>query len=143
MATLDGERIVVTGASRGLGRSMAERFSAEGARVTLTARDEDRLHDLAEELPGESLVVPGDVRASDDVERVVDETVAAFGGVDTLVNNAGVALLIQQDESFTTLVLGGTSVQALSLRVVSSIEGFTGAFLISLFLFTLTKSIDR
>jgi 3-oxoacyl-[acyl-carrier protein] reductase len=55
MATLDGERIVVTGASRGLGRSMAERFSAEGARVTLTARDEDRLHALAEELPGESM----------------------------------------------------------------------------------------
>jgi len=97
MPTLDGERIVVTGASRGLGRSMAERFAEEGARVTLTARDEERLEAVADALPGESLVVPADVRDAADVERVVERTVAAFGGVDTLVNNAGVSILGMQD----------------------------------------------
>jgi 3-oxoacyl-[acyl-carrier protein] reductase len=97
MSGLDGERIIVTGASRGLGRSMAERLSAEGARVTLTARDEQRLTAVADDLPGESLVVSGNVRDSGDVERVVEATVEDFGGVDTLVNNAGVSLLGMSD----------------------------------------------
>ncbi|APX97144.1 SDR family oxidoreductase [Natronorubrum daqingense] len=89
--------IVVTGASRGLGRSMVERFAEEGARVTLTARDEDRLEELAADLPTESLVVPADVRDSDAVARVIDRTIDEFGRIDTLVNNAGVSLLGMQD----------------------------------------------
>jgi 3-oxoacyl-[acyl-carrier protein] reductase len=101
MSTLEGEVVVVTGASRGLGRSMAERFAAEGARVTLTARDEERLNDVAEALPGESLVVPADVRHADAVERVIERTVDAFGGLDTLVNNAGVSILGMQDSRKT------------------------------------------
>lgn len=76
---------------------MAERFGAEGARVTLTARDEERLNDVAEALPGESLVVPADVRHAEAVERVIERTVDAFGGLDTLVNNAGVSILGMQD----------------------------------------------
>jgi len=92
MPTLDGEVVVVTGASRGLGRSMAERFGAEGARVVLTARDEDRLEAVAADVE-ESLVVPGDVRAAETAQRVVDRAVEAFGRVDTLINNAGVSLL--------------------------------------------------
>lgn len=96
--TLDDEVIIVTGASRGLGKSMAERFAAEGARVTLTARDEDRMEEVAADLPTESLLVPADVRDADDVERVVEETLDAFGRVDTLVNNAGVSILGMQDD---------------------------------------------
>ncbi|ARS91439.1 SDR family oxidoreductase [Natrarchaeobaculum aegyptiacum] len=98
MSTLDGDVIVVTGASRGLGRAMAERFSAERARVTLTARDDDRLEAVASELPGDSLVEPADVRDSEAVERVVDRTLEEFGRIDTLVNNAGVSLLGMTDE---------------------------------------------
>ncbi|QLD89082.1 SDR family oxidoreductase [Natronomonas salina] len=98
MATLDGERIIVTGASRGLGQSMAERFSEEGARVVLTARDEERLDAVADGLPGESLVAPANVRHADAVDRVVERTVEEFGGIDTLVNNAGVSLLGMQDD---------------------------------------------
>jgi len=93
---LDGERIVVTGASRGLGRSMTERFVREGASVTLVARSRETLDEIAADLdgePGETLVATADVREEDAVEAVVDETVAAFGGVDTLVNNAGIGLL--------------------------------------------------
>lgn len=97
MGTLNGERIIVTGASRGLGRSMAERFSNEGARVTLTARGEKQLRTVAADMSGETLVAPADVRDADAVERVVERTVRAFGGVDTLVNNAGVSINGMQD----------------------------------------------
>lgn len=96
--TLDDEVIIVTGASRGLGKSMVERFSAEGARVVLSARDGDRMEAVAADLPGESLVVPADAREADDVKGVVEETVDAFGRVDTLVNNAGVSILGMQDD---------------------------------------------
>lgn len=97
MPPLDDDVVIVTGASRGLGRSMAERFSAEGARVTLTARDRDQLEEVAADLSGESLVVPADVRDSDAVTQVVEQTVDEFGRLDTLVNNAGVSLLGRED----------------------------------------------
>jgi 3-oxoacyl-[acyl-carrier protein] reductase len=97
MGALDGEVVVVTGASRGLGRSMVERFSAEGARVTLTARDGDRMEAIATDLPEESLVAPADARESGAPERVIERTVDHFGRIDTLVNNAGVSILGMED----------------------------------------------
>jgi len=96
--TLEEEVIIVTGASRGLGESMVERFADECARVVLTARDEERMQEVAADLPTDSLVVPADVRDADDVARVVEETVDTFGRVDTLVNNAGVSILGMQDD---------------------------------------------
>jgi 3-oxoacyl-[acyl-carrier protein] reductase len=97
MTRLDGQTVIVTGASRGLGREMALRFSEEGARVTLVARDEEALTAVAETAPSETLVAPADVTDSGRVEEVVGETIAAFGGVDTLVNNAGIGLLSLDD----------------------------------------------
>jgi len=97
MPELADDVIVVTGASRGLGWSMAERFSEEGARVVLTARDEKRLEAVAASLPGPALVAPANVRDSDAVAGVVERTAGAFGPPDTLVNNAGVSVLGMQD----------------------------------------------
>ncbi len=91
MTTLNDETIIVTGASKGLGRSMALALSERGANVVLTARSEDELETVADEAAGETLVVPADVRAADDVDRVVEATLERFGRVDTLINNAGVS----------------------------------------------------
>lgn len=99
MAELDGEVIIVTGASRGLGREMTLRFSAEGARVVLNARSRDDLEAVAAEASGDTLVAPGDVTDPAAVAGVVDATIEAYGRVDTLVNNAGVGLLSLQDQA--------------------------------------------
>jgi 3-oxoacyl-[acyl-carrier protein] reductase len=97
MATLDDDVVLVTGASRGLGREMALRFSQEGARVVLVARDDDALETVADEADGETLVAPADVTDLDRVQSVVAETLDAFGRLDTLVNNAGIGLLSMED----------------------------------------------
>jgi 3-oxoacyl-[acyl-carrier protein] reductase len=93
MSRLDGERIVVTGASAGLGEEMALRYAEEGARVALLARSKADLRGVADEAAGETLVLPTDVTGRDPVMAAVDTMVDAWGGVDTLVNNAGIGLL--------------------------------------------------
>ena len=84
---LDGKRVLVTGASRGIGEGMARRFAAEGARVALVARSADVLEKLAADLGGDAY--PADLAESED-RRSVWERIITDGPVDVLVNNAGV-----------------------------------------------------
>lgn len=98
MKDLEGETVLVTGASRGMGREMSLRLSREGARVALVARDNDALEQVAREAEGETLVASADVRLADEVSSAVNAAVSRFGGVDTLVNNAGVSLLGMKDQ---------------------------------------------
>lgn len=95
---LEDETIIVTGASRGLGREMALQFSQKGALVTLVARSEEELRTVADEAAGVTLVAPADVTEGGRAQEVVAETVDVFGSVDTLVNNAGIGLLSLEDE---------------------------------------------
>ena len=84
---------IVTGASSGIGRATALALGAEGAMVTVTARRPERLGALAKEIEGAgggALPLAGDVTDADFRSRVVDETVSRFGGLDHLVNSAGV-----------------------------------------------------
>ncbi len=89
-----GETALVTGASSGIGRATARALARDGAAVTLTARREDRLEALAEELrtryDAEALVAPTDVTAYAEVEDAVARTVDRFGRLDVVVANAGV-----------------------------------------------------
>ncbi|MES3516335.1 MAG: SDR family oxidoreductase [Natronomonas sp.] len=87
--SLDGKTAIITGASSGIGRATATALAAEGANVALAARSEDRIAALAEELDTEAIAVPTDVRDETAVEALIEETVAEWGGIDVLVNNAG------------------------------------------------------
>ena len=86
---LDDSTAIVTGASNGIGRATAEALSAAGADIVLAARSEDRITALADDLETDALAVPTDVREEADVEALVASTVDRFGGVNVLVNNAG------------------------------------------------------
>jgi len=93
-ADVTGKRVVITGASRGLGRLLAHAFSQGDARVTLVARTETDLKAVAEELPGPSLVCSGEVTDREFNEAVVDATVAEWGGVDVWICNAGISPIL-------------------------------------------------
>lgn len=86
---LSGQVAIVTGASRGIGRAIAETLSAEGMKLVLVARSQPDLGSLAASLSSESLVLAVDLRRPESAARVVDETLQRFGKLDLLVNNAG------------------------------------------------------
>src|SRR5262245_49500680 len=88
----NGKIVIITGASSGIGAAAARAFAEAGARVVLAARDEQRLAAVARELRGPALVVPADVADRAAVDALVARAVAEFGGVDIVVNNAGVGL---------------------------------------------------
>ncbi|MGB7050628.1 MAG: SDR family oxidoreductase [Acidimicrobiales bacterium] len=89
-----GKRVVITGASRGLGALLSHAFSHAGASVALVARTEKDLKAVADQLPAPSLVFGGDVTDEDFNEAVVDATVAAWGGVDVWISNAGISPIV-------------------------------------------------
>jgi 3-oxoacyl-[acyl-carrier protein] reductase len=84
---LTGRTAIVCGASSGIGLAIAEALAAEGANVAMFARRRDVLEREAERLG--ALAVRGDVAVPADLERLVERTVAAFGGVDIVINNSG------------------------------------------------------
>lgn len=87
---LDGQVCIVTGASSGIGVRLAQVYAAAGASVVVAARRLDRLESLAAELPG-SLALQCDVGDDDQCRDLVAQTIAHYGRVDVLVNNAGIS----------------------------------------------------
>ena len=85
---------IVTGASAGIGRSLALQLAGKGAKVTLAARRAERLEQVAAECRqhgGEALVVPTDVSDEEQCKALVEKTIQTFGRLDLLINNAGLA----------------------------------------------------
>jgi NAD(P)-dependent dehydrogenase (short-subunit alcohol dehydrogenase family) len=90
---LTGKRAILTGASGGIGRALAAELISAGVRVALAARTADKLTALAAELKaagGDVIAVPTDVTDPDERRHLVDAAVSSFGGLDLLINNAGV-----------------------------------------------------
>lgn len=93
--------LVLTGASSGIGRAMAEQLATQGAWLTLAARDGERLEAVAavcREHGGRALVVPTDVAEEDQCKALVEQAVTAYGRLDTLINNAGMTMWSRFDE---------------------------------------------
>lgn len=87
------ETVIVTGAARGIGRGIAEKLGGAGASVVIADVDETEMHETASELREEGMTVEAvacDVASKTDAERLAERTADRFGGIDALVNNAGI-----------------------------------------------------
>ena len=89
---LTGKVAVVTGSTKGIGKAIAERLAEHGAKVVISSRKADACEAVAAEInaahPGAAIAVPANISSKDDLQRLVDETRAAFGQIDVLVCNA-------------------------------------------------------
>jgi len=92
MSELAGTRVLVTGATSGLGAAMAAALADAGARVVLTSRDHQRAHDAAQRLGHDAVGLALDVRDEDSVRAGIDAVWDRLGGLDMLVNNAGIGM---------------------------------------------------
>jgi NAD(P)-dependent dehydrogenase (short-subunit alcohol dehydrogenase family) len=100
--SLEGKVAIITGGSKGIGKAVALRFAEHGADVALAARGEEDLNLVAKEVEGlgrRALAVPTDVQDQEQVQNLIDRTVAELGGIDVLVNNAGAAPFFSTIES--------------------------------------------
>ena len=111
---LEGKIAIVTGAGSGIGRACALALAQAGCKLALVGRRKDRLQEVAGIIADSALVLDSDVSQPTDVQRVVDRTLAEFGKVNVLLNNAGVLHVgtaeqiteKQWDETFSTNVKG-------------------------------------
>ena len=103
---LKGKRILVTGGTGGIGRAMAKRFVDEGARVLITGRNQDKLREVATDIGCEALEL--DLRKVDSFGGFVSSVLEKLGGIDCLVNNAGISL---HEKSLEKVTLDGFNQQ--------------------------------
>ena len=93
MGQLDGRKVLITGASSGIGEATAEAIVAEGGSVALGARRKDKLDELAGRLGENAHAIEADIGNEEDAKALVEGAAEAMGGLDGLINNAGVMLL--------------------------------------------------
>jgi short-subunit dehydrogenase len=148
MNNFTGQSVLITGASEGIGRALALELATRGARLALNARSAARLEETARDCAAcgaEVLAIPGDVAQQRDCQHLIDATLARFGKLDTLVNNAGITMWSRFDavEDFSVFerllavnYLGAVYLTAAALPhlkrsrglivAVASIAGITG-----------------
>ena len=123
---LSNRRVVVTGASRGIGRAIARAFAAEGCRIAVCARGEQALLEVADDLRarGAAQVVAevADVGVTASAQAFVDDAAEALGGIDVLVNNAGQGMSGTVDTlTAEALLEHGNLIQGSHLRMASAV----------------------
>jgi NAD(P)-dependent dehydrogenase (short-subunit alcohol dehydrogenase family) len=96
--SVDGQTAIITGSSQGIGRAIAEQFAQEGANLTVSSRDQDKIDEVADgindsDAPGRAIAIECDVTERDAVENLIESTVDEFGSLDVLVNNAGAGFM--------------------------------------------------
>jgi NAD(P)-dependent dehydrogenase (short-subunit alcohol dehydrogenase family) len=114
VSRLDHKIAVITGAGTGIGRAIALAFAREGAKLVLVGRRKRPLEALAREVRNSPLVLAGDISKQGDIDRILAEAAAHFGGLNVLVNNAGILHIgtaeqvteAQWDETFNINVRG-------------------------------------
>ncbi|MFN7902522.1 MAG: 3-oxoacyl-[acyl-carrier-protein] reductase [Holosporales bacterium] len=108
MFRLDNQTALVTGASGGIGRAMAQAFSEAGASVVLAGTRQAVLEEVAAALPGKHTIITGDMAKPETADRLVEESLKAFGRLDIIVNNAGVTkdglMMRMKDEDWQTVL---------------------------------------
>lgn len=108
---LDGKVAIITGASYGMGRTIAELFAEEGASVVLTARKQEKLDEVVAGIcakGGKAIGVVADVCSLNDTKKVFEETIKNFGDLDILINNAGIGeqkMIDETDDDWMMYVL--------------------------------------
>ena len=106
MKKLEGKVAIVTGSTSGMGRATAKLFAEEGAKVVVTGRNQARGQEVLDDIKavgGEAIFVQADTSSAEGCQKIVDETVKAYGTVDVLFNNAGMLSMstlmdVPQDE---------------------------------------------
>ncbi|THE65993.1 SDR family oxidoreductase [Salinadaptatus halalkaliphilus] len=101
--SIDGDTALITGSSRGIGRTIAERFAADGVDIVVTSRDQDAVDAVADSIndsdaPGEALAVECDVRDRASIRSVVEAATDELDPIDILVNNAGASFEAPTEE---------------------------------------------
>jgi dehydrogenase/reductase SDR family member 7B len=93
--SMKGKVVIITGGSSGIGKACAEIFGKAGAKIVISGRNEKNLNDTVQELKKnniDALAVNADVSIEKDNERLVSETISRYGGIDVLINNAGISM---------------------------------------------------
>ncbi|WP_276300965.1 SDR family NAD(P)-dependent oxidoreductase [Halorussus lipolyticus] len=136
---------IVTGASSGIGRAIAEEFAADGANVVVCSREQENVDPVADEIEasdrdGSALAVECDVTDREAVEALVEATVSEFGSLDVLVNNAGASFMANFDDispngwqKILNINLGGTynCTQAAAEHLKSGEDDETGGSVVN------------
>ena len=107
---MKNKTVIVTGGAKGIGKAIALKFASEGANIVLNYRSSspDEVKSEIEDMGVKCLTVQADVSKADEAQRLVDEAINEFGGVDVLINNAGITkdtlLMRMSTEDFETVI---------------------------------------
>lgn len=128
---------IVTGAGSGIGRACAIALAREGARVALVGRRQERVEEVAHEIGDHALAISADVSLQMDIDRVVDQTVAKFGAIHVVINNAGVlhignAEQITEDQWDHTFNVNVRAVWLMSRAVLPHMRNARGGSIVNM-----------